>query len=167
MVDATIKTVAKNLLEGAALVILVLFLMLGDFRAALVTATVIPVTMLCLAIGMYVGKISANLMSLGALDFGLIADGAIIVAENSLRRLSEKHHKLNRPLTVEERLNTVVDSAVEMRRPTVYGQSIIILVYLPILSFSGVEGKMFHPMAMTVIIALLSEFLLSLTFFPP
>lgn len=166
LVDATIKTVAKNLLEGAALVILVLFLMLGDFRAALVTATVIPVTMLCLAIGMYVGKISANLMSLGALDFGLIADGAIIVAENSLRRLSEKHHKLNRPLTVEERLNTVVDSAVEMRRPTVYGQSIIILVYLPILSFSGVEGKMFHPMAMTVIIALLSEFLLSLTFFP-
>jgi cobalt-zinc-cadmium resistance protein CzcA len=166
LVDATIKTVAKNLLEGAALVILVLFLMLGDFRAALVTATVIPVTMLCLAIGMYVGKISANLMSLGALDFGLIADGAIIVAENSLRRLSESQHKLNRPLTVEERLNTIVDSAVEMRRPTVYGQSIIILVYLPILSFSGVEGKMFHPMAMTVIIALLSEFVLSLTFFP-
>ena len=166
LVDATIKTVAKNLLEGAALVILVLFLMLGDFRAALVTATVIPVTMLCLAIGMYVGKISANLMSLGALDFGLIADGAIIVAENSLRRLSESQHKLNRPLTVEERLNTIVDSAIEMRRPTVYGQSIIILVYLPILSFSGVEGKMFHPMAMTVIIALLSEFVLSLTFFP-
>ena len=166
LVDATIKTVAKNLLEGAALVILVLFLMLGDFRAALVTATVIPVTMLCLAIGMYLGKISANLMSLGALDFGLIADGAIIVAENSLRRLSESQHKLNRPLTVEERLNTIVDSAVEMRRPTVYGQSIIILVYLPILSFSGVEGKMFHPMAMTVIIALLSEFVLSLTFFP-
>lgn len=166
LVDATIKTVAKNLLEGAALVILVLFLMLGDFRAALVTATVIPVTMLCLAIGMYLGKISANLMSLGALDFGLIADGAIIVAENSLRRLSERQHKLNRPLTIEERLDTVVDSAVEMRRPTVYGQSIIILVYLPILSFSGVEGKMFHPMAMTVIIALLCEFLLSLTFFP-
>jgi len=166
LVDATVKTVAKNLLEGAALVILVLFLMLGDFRAALVTATVIPVTMLCLAIGMYLGKISANLMSLGALDFGLIADGAIIVAENSLRRLSERQHKLKRSLTTEERLETVVDAAVEMRRPTVYGQSIIILVYLPILSFSGVEGKMFHPMAMTVIIALLSEFFLSLTFFP-
>ncbi|MFM8860784.1 MAG: efflux RND transporter permease subunit, partial [Methylocystis sp.] len=166
LVDATIKTVAKNLLEGAALVIFVLFLMLGDFRAALVTATVIPVTMLCLAIGMYLGKISANLMSLGALDFGLIADGAIIVAENSLRRLSERQHKLNRGLTLDERLDTVIDAAVEMRRPTVYGQSIIILVYLPILSFSGVEGKMFHPMAMTVIIALLSEFLLSLTFFP-
>ncbi len=166
LVDATIRTVAKNLLEGAALVILVLFVMLGNFRAALVTATVIPVTMLFLAIGMYVFRISANLMSLGALDFGLIADGAIIVAENCLRRLSERQHAAGRPLTTDERLDTVIDSAVEMRRPTVYGQSIIILVYLPILSFSGVEGKMFHPMAMTVIIALLSEFLLSLTFFP-
>lgn len=166
LVDATIRTVAKNLLEGAALVILVLFVMLGNFRAAVVTATVIPVTMLFLAIGMYVFKISANLMSLGALDFGLIADGAIIVAENSLRRLSERQHAAGRPLTTDERLDTVIDAAVEMRRPTVYGQSIIILVYLPILSFSGVEGKMFHPMAMTVIIALLSEFLLSLTFFP-
>ncbi len=166
LVEATIKTVAKNLLEGAALVILVLFVMLGNFRAALVTATVIPVTMLFLAIGMYVGKISANLMSLGALDFGLIADGAIIVAENSLRRLSERQHTAGRALTTDERLDTVIDSAVEMRRPTVYGQSIIILVYLPILSFSGVEGKMFHPMAMTVIIALVSEFFLSLTFFP-
>ncbi|HEY8125242.1 MAG TPA: CusA/CzcA family heavy metal efflux RND transporter, partial [Methylocystis sp.] len=166
LVNATITTVAKNLVEGAALVILVLFVMLGNFRAALVTATVIPVTMLFLAIGMYVFKISANLMSLGALDFGLIADGAIIVAENSLRRLSERHHAAGRPLTTDERLDTVIDAAVEMRRPTVYGQSIIILVYLPILSFSGVEGKMFHPMAMTVIIALLSEFFLSLTFFP-
>jgi cobalt-zinc-cadmium resistance protein CzcA len=166
LVDATVKTVAKNLVEGAALVIAVLFVMLGNFRAALVTATVIPVTMLCLAIGMYTGKISANLMSLGALDFGLIADGAIIVVENSLRHLSERRRALGRSLTVDERLDTVIASAVEMRRPTVYGQSIIILVYLPILSFSGVEGKMFHPMAMTVIIALLSEFMLSLTYFP-
>jgi len=166
LVDATVKTVAKNLAEGAALVILVLFVMLSDFRAALVTATVIPVTMLFLAIGMYVGRISANLMSLGALDFGLIADGAIIVAENCLRHLSERQHALGRRLTMDERFETVIASAVEMRRPTVYGQLIIILVYLPILSFSGVEGKMFHPMAMTVIIALLSEFLLSLTFFP-
>ena len=166
LVDATIKTVAKNLSEGAALVILVLFAMLSNFRAALVTALVIPVTMLCLAIGMHVGKISVNLMSLGALDFGLIADGAIIVAENSLRRLAERQHSLGRQLRVDERLDTVIDSAVEMRRPTVYGQAIIILVYVPILTFSGVEGKMFHPMAMTVIIALASEFLLSLTFFP-
>ncbi len=166
LVDATIRTVAKNLAEGAALVILVLFVMLSNFRAALVTATVIPVTMLFLAIGMYVGKISANLMSLGALDFGLIADGAIIVAENGLRRLSERRRAAGRALTMEERHDTIIDAAVEMRRPTVYGQAIIILVYLPILSFSGVEGKMFHPMAMTVIIALLSEFFLSLTFFP-
>lgn len=166
LVDATIKTVAKNLAEGAILVILVLFLMLNNFRAAFVTALVIPATMLILAIGMYYGKISANLMSLGALDFGLIADGAIIVAENSLRHLSELRGRLGRTPTLDERLNTIIESAVEMRRPTVYGQSIIILVYVPILSFSGVEGKMFHPMAMTVIIALLSEFLLSLTFFP-
>ena len=166
LVDATIKTVATNLSEGALLVIAVLFALLGNFRAALITALVIPVTMLMLATGMVVGHISANLMSLGALDFGLIADGAIIVAENSLRHLAERQHALGRPLFLEERLQTIVDSAVEMRRPSVYGQAIIILVYVPILTFSGVEGKMFHPMAMTVIIALASEFLLSLTFFP-
>ncbi len=166
LVDATIKTIAKNLIEGAALVILVLFAMLNNFRAALVTALVIPLTMLLLATGMYVGKISANLMSLGALDFGLIADGAIIVAENSLRRLAERQKALGRRLTADERHETIVNSAVEMRRPTVYGQAIIILVYVPILTFSGVEGKMFHPMAITVIMALASEFVLSLTFFP-
>jgi cobalt-zinc-cadmium resistance protein CzcA len=166
LVDATIKTVAKNLSEGALLVILVLFAMLSNFRAAFVTALVIPVTMLLLAIGMHVFKISANLMSLGALDFGLIADGAIIVAENSLRHLAERQRQLGRNLSLDERLNTIVDSAVEMRKPTVYGQAIIILVYVPILTFTGVEGKMFHPMAMTVIIALASEFMLSLTFFP-
>lgn len=166
LVNATIKTVALNLVEGAALVILVLFVMLDNFRAALVTAMVIPLTMLLLGIGMHVGKISANLMSLGALDFGLIADGAIIVTENCLRRLSQRQGALGRALTLEERLTTVIDSAVEMRRPTVYGQAIIILVYVPILTFSGVEGKMFHPMAMTVIMALASEFVLSLTFFP-
>ncbi|MGZ9410403.1 MAG: efflux RND transporter permease subunit, partial [Methylocystis sp.] len=166
LVNATITTVAKNLLEGAALVILVLFIMLGNFRAALVTAMVIPLTMLLLGVGMHVGKISANLMSLGALDFGLIADGAIIVTENCLRRLTQRQNALGRTLTLEERLTTVIDSAVEMRRPTVYGQAIIILVYVPILTFSGVEGKMFHPMAMTVIMALAAEFVLSLTFFP-
>ncbi len=166
LVDATIKTVSKNLTEGALLVILVLFLMLGNFRAAFVTALVIPVVMLLLASGMIAGHISANLMSLGALDFGLIADGAIIVTENSLRHIAEKQASLGRELSLEERQRTIVDSAVEMRRATVYGQAIIILVYLPILSFSGVEGKMFHPMALTVIIALAAEFLLSLTFFP-
>ncbi|AZG78882.1 efflux RND transporter permease subunit [Methylocystis rosea] len=166
LVDATIRTVAKNLSEGAALVILVLFLLLGNFRAAFITALVIPVTMLLLAIGMLYGKISANLMSLGALDFGLIADGAIIVVENCLRHLAERRHFLGRDLSQEERLSTIVESAVEMRKPTVYGQAIIILVYVPVLTFTGVEGKMFHPMAMTVIIALASEFVLSLTFFP-
>jgi cobalt-zinc-cadmium resistance protein CzcA len=166
LVDATIRTVASNLAEGALLVILVLFLLLGNFRAALITALVIPVTMLLLATGMVYGRISANLMSMGALDFGLIADGAVIIAENSLRHLFERRHALGRDLSLEDRLSTVISSAVEMIRPTVYGQAIIILVYVPLLSFTGVEGKMFHPMAMTVILALASAFVLSLTFVP-
>jgi cobalt-zinc-cadmium resistance protein CzcA len=166
LVDATIKTVAKNLSEGAVLVILVLFVLLGNFRAALITALVIPITMLLLATGMVEGHISANLMSLGALDFGLIADGAVIIAENSLRHLAERQYALGRKLMQEERLRTVIESAEEMIRPTVYGQAIIILVYVPLLTFSGVEGKMFHPMSMTVIIALASAFVLSLTFVP-
>ncbi len=166
LVDATIRTVAKNLTEGAALVVLVLFALLGNFRAALITALVIPITMLLLASGMIEAHISANLMSLGALDFGLIADGAVIIAENSLRHLAEVQHALGRTLTREERLDTVVVSAEEMIKPTVYGQAIIILVYVPMLTFSGVEGKMFHPMSMTVIIALISAFVLSITFVP-
>ncbi|MBY6240616.1 efflux RND transporter permease subunit [Methylosinus sp. Sm6] len=166
LVDATIRTVASNLAEGAALVILVLFLLLGNFRAALITALVIPVAMLLLASGMVQGHISANLMSLGALDFGLIADGAVIVAENCLRHLFERRQATGRDLTLEQRLETVVESTTEMIRPTVYGQAIIILVYVPLLSFSGVEGKMFHPMAITVIVALISAFVLSLTFVP-
>jgi cobalt-zinc-cadmium resistance protein CzcA len=166
LVDATIRTVAANLAEGALLVILVLFLLLGNFRAALITALVIPVAMLLLATGMVQGRISANLMSLGALDFGLIADGAVIVAENCLRHLFERRRAAGRDLTLEQRLATVIASTTEMIQPTVYGQAIIILVYVPLLTFSGVEGKMFHPMAITVIIALLSAFLLSLTFVP-
>ncbi|HTO80448.1 MAG TPA: CusA/CzcA family heavy metal efflux RND transporter, partial [Methylocystis sp.] len=166
LVDATIKTVAKNLSEGAALVVLVLFALLGNFRAALITALVIPITMLLLASGMIEAHISANLMSLGALDFGLIADGAVIIAENSLRHLAERQHALGRRLFPDERLHTVIVSAEEMIQPTVYGQAIIMLVYVPMLTFSGVEGKMFHPMSMTVIIALLSAFVLSLTFVP-
>ncbi len=166
LVDATIKTVAKNLAEGAVLVIIVLFVLLGNFRAALITALVIPITMLMLATGMVEGHISANLMSMGALDFGLIADGAVIIAENSLRHLAERQHALGRKLMQEERLRTVIESAEEMIRPSVYGQAIIILVYVPMLTFSGVEGKMFHPMSMTVIIALASAFVLSVTFVP-
>src|SRR6266540_2909485 len=153
LVDATIRTVSANLAVGALLVVLVLFLLLGNFRAALITAMVIPVTMLVTASGMLQGRISANLMSLGALDFGLIVDGAVIIAENSLRHLAERLFSFTKPTT-------------EMIRPTVYGQLIIILVYVPLLTFTGVEGKTFEPMALTVIIALAAAFVISLTFVP-
>lgn len=166
LVNATIRTVAKNLTEGALLVIAVLFLLLGNFRVALITALVIPVTMLLTATGMLKAGVSANLMSLGALDFGLIVDGAVIIAENCLRRLGERQHKLGRLLTRDERLAEVGTAAREMIQPSVYGQAIIITVYLPLLSFSGVEGKMFEPMALTVIIALVAAFILSLTLVP-
>ena len=166
LVDATIKTVSKNLAEGAILVVLVLFLLLGNFRAALITALVIPVAMLLTMTGMVEGKISANLMSLGAIDFGLIVDGAVIIAENSLRHLAKRQQASGRTLTQEERLGTVIKSAEEMIKPSVFGQAIIILVYVPLLTFSGIEGKMFEPMALTVIIALAAAFVLSLTFVP-
>ena len=166
LVDATIQTVAGNLAEGALLVIVVLFLLLGNLRAALITACVIPVTMLITATGMLQGKISANLMSLGALDFGLIVDGAVIIAENSLRHLAERQRELGRTLSLEERLSTVTVSTSEMIRPSVYGQIIIILVYVPLLAFTGVEGKTFEPMALTVMIALATAFVVSLTFVP-
>jgi heavy metal efflux system protein len=166
LVEATVKTVARNLAEGAALVIVILFLLLGNIRAAIITALVIPVAMLMTMTGMVEAKISANLMSLGALDFGLIVDGAVIIAENSLRHLAEKQHVLGRKLDLEERLATVRASAEEMIKPSLFGQAIIILVYVPLLTFTGVEGKMFEPMALTVIIALISAFVLSLTFVP-
>jgi cobalt-zinc-cadmium resistance protein CzcA len=166
LVDATIRTVTFNLAEGALLVIFVLFLLLGNFRAALITALVIPVTMLITATGMLEAKLSANLMSLGALDFGLIVDGAVIIAENSLRHLAERQRELDRGLSLDERLDVIKVSATEMVRPTVYGQAIIMLVYVPLLTFTGVEGKTFLPMAMTVLIALMTAFILSLTFVP-
>ncbi|WP_316177466.1 CusA/CzcA family heavy metal efflux RND transporter [Bradyrhizobium sp. SZCCHNRI1009] len=166
LVDATIFTVSKNLAEGALLVIAVLFLLLGNFRAALVTACVIPITMLMTATGMLQGRISANLMSLGALDFGLIVDGAVIIAENSLRHLAERQREIGRVLSLQERLETVKTSTSEMIRPSVYGQLIIILVYTPLLAFTGVEGKTFEPMALTVMIALAFAFIVSLTFVP-
>src|ERR1700730_2092037 len=166
LVDATIKTVSKNLAEGAILVILVLFLLLGNFRLSLLTALVIPIAMLLTMTGMVEGKITANLMSLGALDFGLIVDGAVIIAENSLRHLAKRQRKFGRKLTQEERLATIIKSSDEMIKPTVYGQAIIILVYVPLLTFTGIEGKMFEPMALTVIIALAAAFALSLTFVP-
>ncbi|SFJ72284.1 efflux RND transporter permease subunit [Methylobacterium brachiatum] len=166
LVEATIRTVARNLAEGAALVIAVLVLLLGNVRAALVAALVIPVAMLMTVTGMVEARISANLMSLGALDFGLIVDGAVIITENALRHLAERQHALGRRLDLAERLETVRASAEEMIRPSLYGQAIIILVYAPLLTFTGVEGKMFEPMALTVILALACAFLLSLTFVP-
>lgn len=166
LVDATVKTVTKNLAEGALLVIVVLFLMLGNLRAALITAFVIPVTMLMTIIGMVETKISANLMSLGALDFGLIVDGAVIITENTLRRLAERQHHEGRLLSLSERLHEVLVASKEMIQPSVFGQMIIITVYLPLLTFTGVEGKMFQPMALTVIIALVCAFVLSLTLVP-
>ena len=166
LVDATVKTVAKNLAEGALLVIVVLFLMLGNLRAALITALVIPVTMLMTATGMLETGISANLMSLGALDFGLIVDGAVIITENALRRLAERQHHEGRLLSLSERMEEVMTASKEMIRPSVFGQIIIITVYFPLLTFTGVEGKMFEPMGLTVIIALVAAFVLSLTFVP-
>ena len=166
LVEATIKTVAKNLSEGALLVIAVLFLLLGNFRAALITALIIPFTMLMTGIGMVETGISANLMSLGALDFGLLVDGGVIIVENCLRRLSERQHKEGRLLTRDERLDEVMQASAQMIKPMVFGRVIIIVVYMALLSFTGVEGKMFTPMAMTVIIALIFAFILSITFVP-
>ena len=166
LVDATVGTVATNLMEGAGLVVLVLLLLLGNVRAAAITALVIPITMLVTALGMLQVRLSANLMSLGALDFGLIVDGAVIIAENSLRHLAERQRELGRDLREYEHFDTVTAAASEVIGPTVYGQFIIGLVYVPLLTFTGVEGKTFQPMALTVIIALLTAFVLSLTFMP-
>ncbi|CAN5351268.1 CusA/CzcA family heavy metal efflux RND transporter [soil metagenome] len=166
LVNSTIGTVARNLCEGALLVIIVLFALLGNFRAALIAAIVIPVTMLMTSAGMLKVGVSANLMSMGALDFGLIVDGAVIIVENALRRLAEQQHHTGRLLTLEERLSVVIAATREMIRPSVYGQAIIILVYVPLLTLTGVEGKTFTPMALTVIIALGCAFALSLTFVP-
>ncbi len=164
LVDKTLETVQKNLLEGALLVIVVLFLFLGNIRAAILTATVIPIAMLMTITGMVQTKTSANLMSMGALDFGLIIDGAVIIVENCMRRLSENYRKNGLPLN--ERLAIVFEATREVIRPALFGVFIITAVYIPIFALSGVEGKMFHPMAITVIIALVSAMVLSITFIP-
>jgi len=166
LVNKTIHTVQKNLAEGAILVIVILFLMLGNFRAALITAFAIPLSMFLTSTVMVQSKISGNLMSLGAIDFGLIVDGAVIIVENCLRVLAEKQHELGRKLTVKERLEVVFAASKEVRQATMFGEAIIIIVYFPILALTGVEGKMFRPMAATVIIALAAAFVLSLTFVP-
>jgi len=166
LVDRTIATVEKNLVEGALLVVVILFLLLGNFRAALITAAVIPITMLMTITGMVHGRVSGNLMSLGALDFGLIVDGAVIIIENCLRRFGIAQHELKRLLTSEERHKLAAEATAEVIRPSIFAVFIITVVYLPIFALTGIEGKMFHPMAFTVVIALLSALLLSLTFVP-
>jgi len=166
LVNAAIHTVRKNLLEGALLVIVVLFLLLGNFRAALITAFVIPLSMLFTITGMVQGRVSGNLMSLGALDFGLIVDGAVIIVENCIRRLAEQQTRIGRQLERAERFEVTLDAAREVIRPSFFGVFIIMVVYLPILTLTGVEGKMFHPMAFTVILALAGALLFSLTFVP-
>ncbi|HSI60427.1 MAG TPA: CusA/CzcA family heavy metal efflux RND transporter [Ideonella sp.] len=166
LVDKAIATVRNNLLEGAVLVIAVLFLFLGNIRAALITAMVIPLAMLFTFTGMVGYRISANLMSLGALDFGIIVDGAVVIVEGCVRRLAHAQSHKGRPLTRSERFHEVFAAARETRRPLLYGQLIIMVVYVPILALTGVEGKMFHPMAYTVLLALLGAMLLSITFVP-
>ncbi|MFM7669268.1 MAG: efflux RND transporter permease subunit, partial [Betaproteobacteria bacterium] len=166
LVDKAIATVQANLLEGAALVIAVLFVFLGNLRAALITAAVIPLAMLFTLTGMVQQKVSANLMSLGALDFGIIVDGAVVIVENCIRRLAHAQQQFGRTLTREERFHEVFEAARESRRPLLFGQFIIIVVYLPIFALSGIEGKMFNPMAFTVVTALLAAMLLSVTFVP-
>ncbi|MCU4613050.1 efflux RND transporter permease subunit [Acinetobacter parvus] len=166
LVNKAIKTVQKNLVEGAILVIVILFVFLGNFRAALITACVIPLSMLFTLTGMAEQNISANLMSLGALDFGIIVDGAVVIVENCIRRLAEAQHHAGRLLTRQERFKEVFLAAKQARKPLLFGQAIIMVVYLPIFALTGVEAKMFHPMAMTVVMALLGAMILSVTFVP-
>ncbi|GJL77825.1 MAG: cation transporter [Nitrospinaceae bacterium] len=166
LVNATLKTVRNNLLEGAILVIVVLFLLLGNFRAALITALVIPLSMLFAVTGMVSNKISGNLLSLGAIDFGIIVDGAVIIVENCSRRLAEEQKRLGRILSRDERFAVVQDAAKEVSSPSIFGVFIIMIVYLPILTLTGIEGKMFQPMAFTVLAALTGALILSITFIP-
>ncbi|PZQ55685.1 MAG: CusA/CzcA family heavy metal efflux RND transporter [Phenylobacterium zucineum] len=166
LVNATIATVQRNLFEGAVLVAVALFFLLGNVRAALIAVLIIPISFLMTAIGMNTLGVSGNLMSLGALDFGLIVDGAVIIIENCLRRLAERQHHEGRLLNLRERLEETMLASQEMIRPTVYGQAIIFLVFAPLLTFTGVEGKTFSPMAITLMLALAAAFILSLTFVP-
>ncbi|MBL8772231.1 MAG: CusA/CzcA family heavy metal efflux RND transporter [Phenylobacterium sp.] len=166
LVNATVGTVERNLTEGAILVAATLFFLLGNWRAALIAVLIIPFSFLMMAIGMNATKVPGNLMSLGALDFGLIVDGTVIIIENCLLRLAERQHHEGRLLSLRERLETVLHASQEMIRPTVYGQAVIFLVFAPLLTFTGVEGKTFSPMAITIMLALGAAFILSLTFVP-
>src|SRR6266542_3755664 len=166
LVEKTVHTAGKNLIEGGVLVILVLFLFLLQLRAGLIVSSAIPLSMVFAVIGMNYFGVSANLMSLGAIDFGLIVDAAVIIVENCVRRLSERRKELGRPLSGEERMETIWRGSVEVRRASQFGEMIIIAAYIPILSLAGMEGKMFKPMAFTVILALSGALLLSLTLIP-
>lgn len=166
LIDKAINTVKNNLSEGALLVIAILFVFLGNIRAAMITMLVIPLAMFFTFTGMAVAKVSANLMSLGALDFGIIIDGAVVIVENCMRRLAHSQRSLGRPLSRTERFSEVFIAAKEARKPLIYGQLIIMAVYIPIFALTGVEGKMFHPMALTVVIALMGAMLFSVTFIP-
>src|SRR5215204_5652016 len=166
LVDATIETVSHNLMLGALLVIVVLFVFLGNIRAAVITALVIPFSMLMTITGMVERGVSGNLLSLGALDFGIIIDGAVVIVENCMRRLAERQHQLGRLLTRAERFETVFEASKEVQQAVIFGQLIIMIVYLPILTLTGIEGKMFYPMAFTVLAALFAAMILSVTFVP-
>src|SRR5690606_1584056 len=166
LIRSTITTVARNLAEGGILVIVVLFLFLRNLRAGLVVASLIPLSMLVAFLGMRAAGLSGNLMSLGAIDFGLLVDGAVIIVENAVRRLSERSHALGRPLTPAARAEVVLSSSLEVRTATAFGELIIAIVYLPILTLEGIEGKMFRPMALTVVFALAGAFVLSITLAP-
>ena len=166
LVNATVGTVQRNLTEGAILVAATLFLLLGNVRAAVIAVLIIPLSFLMMAIGMNGLKVPGNLMSLGALDFGLVVDGAVIIIENCLLRLAERQHRQGRLLGLHERLETVLDASRETIKPTVFGQAVIFLVFAPLLTFTGVEGKTFSPMAIALLLALASAFILSLTFVP-
>ena len=166
LVDRTIRTVETSLFEGAILVVVVLLIMLGNWRAALIVALAIPLSLLFAMTGMVQGKISGNLMSLGAIDFGLIIDGAVVMVENIIRHLAEKQHKLKRRLTAPERVHEVLAAAKEVASPMFFGVIIITVVYFPILALTGIEGKMFKPMAITVIFALVGALALALTLMP-
>lgn len=166
LVDRTIHTVETSLFEGAILVVVVLLVLLGNWRAAFIVALAIPLSLLFAMTGMVQGRISGNLMSLGAIDFGLIIDGAVVMVENIVRHLAEKQHKLGRRLNAEERIHEVVGAAKEVASPMFFGVVIITVVYFPILALTGIEGKMFKPMAITVIMALFGALVLALTLMP-
>src|SRR6185436_20075927 len=166
LVNHTIWTAEKNLFEGAVLVVAVLLVLLGSWRGALIVASAIPLSMLFALTGMVQSKVSGNLMSLGAVDFGLIVDGAVVIVENIVRQLGLRQHELRRPLTIEERLHTILAASQQVGRPMVFGVVIITIVYVPILALTGIEGKMFKPMALTVIFALVGALVLALTVVP-